>query len=83
MMDKKYTDSLAGAVKMLRECSTLKLNPTPAGRPDPHVDGVWMVYIDPKTNDGQDSAIAYLAGYCDAWGRLREMNDFETGVRCS
>jgi len=81
MKDKKYRDSLKGAVQMLRDMSTLKLTETPTGRPDPQVDGVWQIDLEPMWNDGSDCAIVYLMGYSDPWGHPRETNDFEMGVK--
>ena len=39
---------------------------------DPWVEGVWKV-----THKSGACAIAYLAGYPDPWGRVREFNDAE------
>jgi hypothetical protein len=44
--------------------------------PDPTVDGVWKV--DLKSGH---TIIAYLKGYKDPWGQIRDINDFETDLK--
>jgi hypothetical protein len=78
MDDKEYPDTAQGAIQCLRDDSTLKLDGATA-RPDPSVAGVWMVMLDREKNDGMDTAIVYLGGYADPFGREREGNDFEVG----
>ena len=81
--EKVYPDSKEGVLALLREESTINIpedNNKVSVKPDPHVEGVWKVDIDPKVNDGENVVIAYLAGYTDPWGSKRIVNDWETGV---
>ena len=80
--EKVYPDSKAGALSLLREESTINIpedNDQISVESDPHVEGVWKVDIDPKTNEDDNVVIVYLAGYVDPWGRKRMFNDWESG----
>ncbi len=70
---KKHPDTSAGAIQSLKEQSDLKTEGATA-RPDPSVEGVWMVTL-PK--EGGRKAIVYLAGYKEPAGSARKHNDFE------
>lgn len=80
MEQKTFPDTEQGALEYLAYDSTLNLDGATA-TPDPSVAGVWMVHLDEDLNDGENAAIVYLAGHKDVWGRVRDMNDFETGRR--
>lgn len=80
---KKYNDTKEGALSCLRDESTIELpddNNKIVVEPDPHVEGVWKVDIDPKINDGDNIVIVYLSGFKDPFGVIREFNDWETGT---
>lgn len=72
---KKYPDTRAGVIQMLKDESDLNLSPTNIVRviSDPQVDGVWKIVAK------DFSCIAYLAGYKEPFGRTRSENDFEVG----
>ena len=67
-----YADTPRGALACLRDISNHDMNEVHQIIPDPTVPGVWMVKHD------DFSSIVYLAGYRDAFGQLRTVNDFET-----
>lgn len=70
----KYNDTPEGVRDMLKAESALDPAHIDAARytPDPHVEGVWLAEF------GNGSwAIAYLGGYRDPFGKVREDNDFE------
>ena len=82
--EKQYDDNARGAIQALGDMSIWDVSKAKA-KPDPQVDGVWMV-----TNISQKSsapgfpdhnikgrAIVYLAGYKDPHGDIRKDNDFE------
>jgi hypothetical protein len=69
---KIYPDTAAGAFQLLRDLSGLDTEGATAS-PCPSVSGVWRIWF-PKGC----SAVAYLAGYKDVYGRMRVYNDFET-----
>ncbi len=73
--EKQYDDNARGAIQALGDMSVWDVSKAKA-KPDPQVDGVWMV-----TNILQDGtggrAIVYLAGYKDPYGDVRRENDFE------
>ncbi|MAJ90030.1 MAG: hypothetical protein CMD08_01995 [Flavobacteriales bacterium] len=80
--EKVFPDSKAGVLDLLREESNINMpedNNQVNVVPDPWVEGVWKVDIDPKINDGDNVAIVYLAGYADPWGIKRIVNDWELG----
>jgi len=69
-----YPDTAKGAEAMLRDESTYFSNGETVvrARPDPEVQGVWEVITSANVR-----CIAYLAGYKDPWGNVRQFNDFE------
>jgi hypothetical protein len=70
----KYNDTPEGVRDMLKAESALDPAHIDAARytPDPHVEGVWLAEF------GNGSwAMAYLGGYRDPFGKVREDNDFE------
>lgn len=75
LLTKKYDDSKFGAVQMLKEMSVFDLRRAKVV-PDQSVEGVWKVTICSGKFKGVE-VIAYLAGYLDPFGHLREFNDFE------
>ena len=80
--EKVYPDSKSGVLALLREETTINIpedNNQITVQPDPVVEGVWKIYIDPKTNDEDNVVIVELAGYSDPWGRKRITNDWATG----
>ena len=80
---KKYSDTKEGVLNCLREESTIELpddNNEIVVEPDPCVEGVWKVNLDPNWNDGDDTVIVYLSGFKDPFGDIREFNDWETGT---
>ncbi len=80
---KKYNDTKEGALNCLRDESTIELpddNNKIVVEPDPCVEGVWKVNLDPNWNDGDDTVIVYLSGFKDPFGVIREFNDWETGT---
>ena len=80
--EKVYPDTKTGVLNLLREETTINIpedNDQITVEPDPEVEGVWKVDIDPKTNDGDNVVIIELAGYVDPWGRKRIVNDWGTG----
>ena len=70
-MNKKYSDNSSGVLQMLSENSSSDLKGATL-TPDPCHRGVWGV----RLKDGHQ-VVAYLAGYSDPWGFVREINDFE------
>ena len=81
-MEKVYPNSKIGTLNLLRKESNINMpedNDQINVVPDPYVEGVWKVDIDPKINDGDNVVIVYLAGYVDPWGRKRIVNDWELG----
>ena len=68
---KKYNDTWKGVRSMLRYNFSGKFKKLQYER-DPWVSGVWKV-----TNREGAVCIAYLSGYPDPWGRVREFNDAE------
>jgi hypothetical protein len=67
----KYHDTAAGVEAMLRANAQLDLSGAQY-LPDGWVRGVWRFVL----RDGR-AGVAYLAGYEDPYGRVREWNDFE------
>lgn len=67
----KYPDTLSGARQYLADAG-LRMTGKERGQCDPQVEGVWQV-----TLSDYATAVVYLAGYRDPWGRRREVNDFE------
>jgi len=68
----KYPDSAQGAVACLAALSEgIDLKGATA-RPDPSVEGVWLVIC-----KNGDRAVVYLAGYREPSGNRRDHNDFE------
>ena len=67
----KFPDTLAGAKAMLKDAGYDGNLGGVAGMPDPVAEGVWLVYTKPYP------IIAYLAGYREPFGNIRESNDFE------
>ena len=70
-LNKKYSDNSSGVLQMLSENTSYDLKGSTLV-PDSSVQGVWEV----KLKDGH-RVVAYLAGYPDPWGFVREINDFE------
>lgn len=75
---RQYEDQARGALQYLRDESDLDLDGATA-RPDPAVEGVWLVTLAEPTVEGDTHAVVYLRGYRDPWGQERDSNDFETG----
>ena len=70
----KFPDTGEGAIACLQEESVLELlagDPEVTTKPDPSVEGVWLV------SNKNWKAIVYLGGYKDPFGKIREDNDFE------
>ena len=80
--EKVYNDSKEGVLSLLRDETTVNIpedNNQITADPDPCVEGVWKVDIDPKTNNEDNVVIVYLAGYVNPWGMKRIVNEWETG----
>jgi len=77
----KYPDTARGVQQMLVKDSTLSNKDLEGAvfTPDPWVKGVWKVQLARVADDGWETTavIAYLAGYPDPWGDIRDDNDFE------
>lgn len=69
-----YDDTAKGAIKYLRDDSSLDLTNATA-QPDPQVQGVWKITT-PNEPD-VEFAVVYLAGYADPFGQVRDIDDFE------
>ena len=70
---RKYDDSARGAFQMLMAIADVGFEfEDGLYRADPHVDGVW------EATFPNAQFIAYLAGYPDCMGQIREINDFES-----
>ena len=81
-MDTKYPDTKAGVIAMLASDSNIPRDVLKRARvtPDDWVEGVWhLEWDEPVDEEGLVECIAYLAGYPEPGGRIREHNDFECG----
>lgn len=74
-----YPDSRGGVLMMLKENTTFPITGDERAEADPAVDGVWLVHLTQPLPEDDTVVVAYLAGYRDPWGRIREHNDFESG----
>ena len=66
-----YSDTAEGALKLLRDLSTLNLTNATA-KPDPSVEGVWQVTLQTGLR-----SVVYMGGYRDPFGKVRQHDDFE------
>jgi hypothetical protein len=73
--EKTYDDTAAGAIEALKEMSSHNLEGATA-QADPEVKGVWLVLL--PNDPCYTKAIVYLKGYDEAFGGIREFNDFES-----
>ena len=74
--EKQYDDNARGAIQALGDMSVWDVSKAKA-KPDPQVDGVWMVTNILQKGGTGGRAIVYLAGYKDPYGDVRKENDFE------
>lgn len=82
-MDTKYSDTKKGVIAMLADVSDIPRAVLERAKiyPDNWAEGVWhLEWSKPiEEEDGLVECIAYLAGYPEPGGRVREHNDFECG----
>lgn len=82
-MDTKYSNTKKGVIAMLVADSDIPRAVLERAKiyPDPWAEGVWhLEWSKPiEEEDGLVECIAYLAGYPEPGGRIREYNDFECG----
>lgn len=79
--EKRYPDTADGARQCLMDESTLdheRIRKATA-KPDPSVNGVWLLCGAGDEIEGMD-VVVYLRGYTDAYGVIRDHNDFECGT---
>jgi hypothetical protein len=77
VLNKKYPDTLEGAIKCLKKMSRLNTKGA-TGIPDPYVQGVWKIYCHKEKFIEDRINIVYLSGYETPLGHIRTSNDFET-----
>lgn len=74
--DDIFPNTPEGAIECLKVQSTYNVKGANA-IPDPAVDGVWLIKMDPKLNEYGHEAVVYMKGYRESFGEIREINDFE------
>lgn len=75
-MTNKYNDTKSGCIEFIKKESLLKITKNSNFYPDPSVEGVWKI-TNLKCSWGVTTAIIYMAGYKNPWGKIRNDNDFE------